>query len=272
MSTIDDLVQLMARLRDPINGCPWDCEQDFQSIAPFTIEEAYEVADAIHHLDENQLQHELGDLLFQVVYHAQMAQEQGMFNFQDVVDSICTKIIERHPHVFSNKPQPKSAKEQSLAWEKRKLTEQKTDANASILADIGRGHPEWIRAVKLQKRAASVGFDWVDWSQVMSKIREETEELHEELVRDDQSAIEDELGDLFFSCINLSRHLDVDPSRVIAKANNKFTQRFMYIEEQLKARQLTLESSELELMEELWEESKNRATRDPLLTDESAAT
>ncbi len=228
-STIAELLAIMARLRDPERGCPWDIEQDFRSIAPYTIEEAYEVADAIDRGALGELREELGDLLLQVVFHARMAEEQGAFDFSDVVAAICDKMIRRHPHVFGE-AKVENAAAQTEAWERMKSAERGA-ADPSALAGIPRGLPEWMRALKLQKRAARVGFDWPGPAEVLAKLDEEIAELRVEI---DAGAaadkLEDELGDVLFVACNLARKLDLDPSAALRRANAKFERRFRHME------------------------------------------
>ena len=225
MST-SKLLEIMRRLRDPEMGCPWDIEQDFSSIAPYTIEEAYEVADAIDNNDMAGLKSELGDLLFQVVFHAQMADEAGHFNYQDVVDAVSEKMIARHPHVFDPGANRLTADEQSQAWEQAKSRDKD-----SVLDGIAGNLPELLKAVKLTKYAAVIGFDWPDVSQVFEKMNEEVAELHEAIDSGDQQHIEEELGDLLFVCANVARHLKVDPSVALRKANKKFEKRVRLVEQ-----------------------------------------
>ncbi len=259
MHSIDELLEIMAALRDPVKGCPWDREQDFSSIAPYTIEEAYEVADAIEHNDMQALRCELGDLLFQVVYHAQLASEKGSFEFKDVVESITAKLLKRHPHVFGNE-KIESAKAQSQAWERHKLQEREAaaqDSIVSLLAGISINLPALSRAQKLQTRAAHAGFDWTNIRDVMAKIEEELQELSNELVEHpDRSRLKEEAGDLLFSCVNLVRHLEVNAESALRSANKKFEQRFRFIEEKLQAQGRSLEDATLEEMDRLWEQSK----------------
>ncbi|HET9485007.1 MAG TPA: nucleoside triphosphate pyrophosphohydrolase, partial [Xanthomonadales bacterium] len=200
----------MARLRDPDGGCPWDLEQDFDTIAPYTIEEAYEVADAIDRRDHAALRDELGDLLLQVVFHAQMAKEAGHFDFGDVVGAICDKMTRRHPHVFAG-AEVADAKAQTLAWEQHKRRERGDEAEASVLDGVSAGMPEWQRALKLTKRAATVGFDWPDAGPVIAKLHEEIEEVRAELAHAprDPQRLTDEIGDVLFVCVNLARHAGV---------------------------------------------------------------
>lgn len=220
------LLDIMRRLRDPETGCPWDIEQDFSTIAPYTIEEAYEVADAIDNNDMECLKSELGDLLFQVVFHAQMADEAGHFNYQDVVDAVSEKMIARHPHVFEPGAVQLSAEAQSQAWEQAKSRDKD-----SVLDGIAGNLPELLKAVKLTRYAAVIGFDWPDVGQVFGKMNEEVAELHEAIDSGDQQHIEEELGDLLFVCANVARHLKVDPSVALRKANKKFEKRFRLVEQ-----------------------------------------
>lgn len=258
MESVVKLLEIMSELRDPDTGCPWDREQDFKSIASYTLEEAYEVVDAI---DRNDMQHlcvELGDLLFQVVYHAQMAREKGWFDFNDVVETINHKLLERHPHVFGNE-KITNAREQSQVWEINKIREQRgADGAAGILADISPNLPALARARKLQLRAATVGFDWSDVPAVQTKLAEEIQELSVEIARQDSKfKIEDELGDLLFSCVNLARHLGIDAESALRKANIKFENRFGYIEQKLARQGKSPEQASLEEMDKLWEEAKD---------------
>lgn len=255
---IEALLDIMARLRDPQDGCPWDVEQDFDSIAPYTIEEAYEVADAIERGDMDDLKDELGDLLLQVVFHAQMAKEEGLFDFSDVVRAICEKMIRRHPHVFGDEEQ-RSAGSVKGRWEKIKAEEKaaKGAKQASILDDVPLSLPALVRAIKLQNRAARVGFDWPDTSQVIDKLNEEMLELSAELAKGgDADRLEDEMGDLLFVYANLARHLNVDPEAALRRANAKFRRRFGRIEEKLAAAGKRPEDSTLEEMDAFWNEAK----------------
>ncbi|MGA9333479.1 MAG: nucleoside triphosphate pyrophosphohydrolase [Rudaea sp.] len=232
MPLINDLLRIMAALRDPKAGCPWDMQQNFASIAPYTIEEAYEVADAIDRGDMRALRDELGDLLFQVVFHARLAEEAGAFGFNDVVDAICDKMIRRHPHVFADE-KVDNVQKQSLAWEqhKRREREQHGDGDTSLLAGISRGLPEWQRAVKLQKRASTIGFDWSDPGPVLDKLAEEIDEVRQELAAGaDPARIADEIGDVLFVCVNLARLAKVDYSAALRGANAKFERRFRRME------------------------------------------
>ncbi len=234
MSDIAELMDIMARLRDPNGGCPWHIKQNFDTIAPYTIEEAYEVADAIDRRDYPALCDELGDLLLQVVFHARMAQEAGHFDFADVVKSICAKMTRRHPHVFAG-GKIDSAEMHVAAWDehKRREREETKDADTSVLAGIAHGLPEWLRALKLQKRAATVGFDWPSVAPVLEKLHEEIEEVRAEFAvqQPDQERLNDEIGDVLFVCVNLARHAKVDFSQALRCANAKFERRFRRMEQ-----------------------------------------
>jgi ATP diphosphatase len=253
----------MARLRDPESGCPWDREQDFSTIAPYTIEEAYEVADAIQHGDLGELRDELGDLLLQVVFHARMAEEQGAFAFGDVVAAICDKMVRRHPHVFAG-ASVDGAEAQREAWERAKERERaakrRSPAGGSLLDDVPRGMAELQRAVKLQKRAARVGFDWGSPEPVLDKFAEEVEEMRAAMQSGQAEDMEDELGDLLFVVTNLARQLSIDPARALRRANAKFELRFRALEQAAGSR-AALEAMSLEEMEALWQQVK-RAQRE----------
>ncbi len=257
-SPIDQLLSIMARLRDPERGCPWDVEQTFASIAPYTVEEAYEVADAIERGDLGDLRDELGDLLLQVVFHARMAEEAGRFDFDDVVRAIVGKLIRRHPHVFGDEAQRSSA-EQTRAWEAIKTQERSAkavDRRAGVLDDVPTGLPAMTRAVKLTKRAGRVGFDWPSAAEVLEKLREETAELEVEIARGDARAMREELGDLLFVCANLARKLDIEPEDALRAANAKFIRRFAAIEDALRGQGRTPEQAGLQEMEALWTAAK----------------
>lgn len=256
---IDELLTLMAALRTPGSGCPWDLEQDFRTIAPYTIEEAYEVADAIERGDLTELKGELGDLLFQTVFHARMAEEQGAFNFEDVARAITEKMKLRHPHVFGD-ADARNAEEQTRQWEAQKAEERAAKGQGGLLDDVPVGLPGLTRAVKLQKRAARIGFDWKNPRDVLDKIAEETSELVDVIDAGDQDRIEDEFGDLLFVIANLSRHLNVDPEAALRRANEKFSRRFRYIERRLGDSGRLGEAS-LEEMEALWIEAKGLERR-----------
>jgi nucleoside triphosphate diphosphatase len=255
------LLEVMARLRDPDGGCPWDLEQDFSTIAPYTIEEAYEVADAIARGDLRHLKDELGDLLLQVVYHAQMAKEAGLFDFDQVAAAIADKMIRRHPHVFGM-AEVDGARAQSRAWEAVKATERASKAEAAegshgVLDDVPLALPALVRAAKLQRRAARVGFDWPEAAQVLDKIDEEIAELRTELQgQANQDRLSDEVGDLLFAVVNLARHLEVDGETALRQANAKFERRFRAIEEALRARGRRLEDASLDELEALWQQAK----------------
>ncbi len=232
--SVERLIEIMALLRDPVRGCPWDLDQDFSTIAPYTIEEAYEVADAIDRDDMPALCDELGDLLFQVVYHAQLASEQGAFDFQDVSAAICTKMIRRHPHVFG--PDGVTGKAATRrSWERIKAQERKAAggemADDSLMAGIGQALPALVRADKIGRRAATVGFDWTDAGAVAAKVREELEELEQARAGRDRQAVCEELGDLLLSVVSLARHLGVDAEESLRQANRKFEARFRLLEQ-----------------------------------------
>ncbi len=248
------LIDVMARLRARDGGCPWDIEQNFRTIAPYTIEEAYEVADAIERNDMAALKDELGDLLFQAVFHARMAEEEGLFDFADVAQGIAEKMVRRHPHVFGDADM-RNADQQTAAWEEQKAEERAARGHGSLLDDVPAGLPGLTRAVKLQKRAARVGFDWTQAKDVLAKIAEETAELDEAMETKDPDKIEEEFGDLLFVLANLSRHLKIDPESALRRTNEKFIQRFRYIEERLGER---LAEASLDEMEALWTEAKSR--------------
>ena len=263
--TLSDLLNIMRRLRDPVNGCPWDLEQDFDTIAPYTIEEAYEVGEAIADRDMEALKDELGDLLFQVVFHAQMANEAGTFSFADVVEAVCEKMISRHPHVFAG-ASVEDADAQTTAWEEHKKRERDEKARTggevpSALDGVAKGYPALMRAVKLSKRAARVGFDWPDTTRVLDKLNEEMAELTDELVLAAQSganqeAIESEFGNVLFAYANLARFIDVDPERALRGANRRFEQRFRRIENILAEQGQRPEDQTLEELENLWQQVK----------------
>ena len=250
------LLAIMARLRDPARGCPWDIEQDFASIAPYTVEEAYEVADAIARQDWQGLKGELGDLLLQVVYHSQMAAEAGHFAFPDVARSVADKMIARHPHVFGTESREKSAAQQVQDWEALKARERAATAATGVLDDVALALPALMRAVKLQNRAARVGFDWPHADDVLEKIAEELRELVEARDQHTQAEVEEEFGDLLFAIANLARHLQVDPETALRAANAKFTRRFRAIEAALAAQGRRPQDSSLAEMDALWNEAK----------------
>ena len=259
---IERLLEIMRRLRDPDTGCPWDIEQDFDSIAPYTIEEAYEVADAIQRRDWPELEGELGDLLLQSVYHTQMGAEAGLFSFQSVVRNISNKMVARHPHVFGDESRDKSAEQQTRDWEAIKAAERAGKAQRGTLDGVAIGLPALLRAYKLQKRAARVGFDWPSTDDVIAKIAEEAAELVEARDTLSQNEIEEEFGDMLFVMANLGRHLGIDPEAALRAANAKFTRRFEGVEMKLAERGKTPADSDLAEMDALWDAVKadERAT------------
>ncbi|MBC7142482.1 MAG: nucleoside triphosphate pyrophosphohydrolase [Rhodobacteraceae bacterium] len=250
------LLEIMARLRDPETGCPWDIEQDFATIAPYTIEEAYEVADAIERGEWDELEGELGDLLFQTVYHAQMGAEAGHFDFESVTRAISDKMVARHPHVFGDESRDKSAEDQSRDWERMKAAERSGKAAKGTLDGVAMGLPALTRAVKLQNRAARVGFDWPSTGEVIDKIAEEARELIEARETLTEAETFEEFGDLLFVVANLARHLKIDPEAALRAANAKFTRRFAAIEAALTARGKRPEESDLAEMDALWDAAK----------------
>ncbi len=260
-SPMERLRALMARLRDPETGCPWDVEQDFASIAPHTIEEAYEVADAIARGDMMGLKDELGDLLFQVVFHARMAEESGLFDLDDVARAVTGKMIRRHPHVFGD-TEITDAAAQTRAWEDHKAAEREAAAKASgrvpsVLDGVTRGIPSLSRAMKLQRRAARVGFDWARREDVLAKVREELDEIAEEMVQaEPREKLDEELGDLLFAVVNLARVHDIDPEESLRRANSKFERRFRKVEQYLAEKGKTPANSNLEEMDRLWDAVK----------------
>ena len=253
---MDRLLEIMERLRDPETGCPWDIEQDFASIAPYTVEEAHEVADAIERQDWDDLRDELGDLLLQSVFHAQIAQDRGLFDFDAVAKAICDKMIARHPHVFGTESRDKSAAQQTADWEAIKAAERAGKAETGVLDGIAMGLPALTRAVKLQKRAARVGFDWPSTDEVVAKITEEAAELAEARDKLTQAEVTEEFGDLLFVMANLARHLEVDPEAALRAANAKFTRRFNKIEAFLAAEGKRPADSDLAEMDALWNRAK----------------
>ena len=273
--SIEDLLRIMATLRDPVRGCPWDVKQDFATIAPYTIEEAYEVADAIDRKDYADLRDELGDLLLQVVFHARMAEEAGHFAFTDVVDAICAKMLRRHPHVFPDADgkllSVEDADAQTAAWEelKRRERQDKGDADTSVLAGVSRGLPEWQRAYKLQKRASTIGFDWSDPGPVLDKLEEEIAEVRSELAAAaeidthdvaakaaNRARLEDEIGDVLFVAVNLARLAKVDYSQALRAANAKFERRFRRMEALAQAENTQLDGKSLTEQDAYWERAK----------------
>lgn len=254
---ITRLLDIMARLRDPRGGCPWDLQQNFSTIAPYTIEEAYEVADAIERNDLPQLRDELGDLLFQIAFHSQLAKEQGAFAFDDVVAAICDKMERRHPHVFGT-ARIEDAEQQTIAWEEQKRRERAV-MHDSVLDDVPVGLPALTRANKLGKRAAQVGFEWADVSGAIDKVQEEIGELRQEIAAGaDPSEVELELGDLLFCLVNVCRYLKIDPENALRLTNAKFERRFRHIERRLNEQGKTPKESTLEEMDRLWDEAKHQ--------------
>lgn len=264
---VNRLREVMARLRDPRNGCPWDLEQTFASLARHTIEEAYEVAETVHRNDMDELCDELGDLLFQVIFYARIAEEQGAFDFFDVTECVTEKLIRRHPHVFGDAT-VSSAAEQTEAWERLKAAERDAMAAArgyehpSILDGVSKALPALTRARKIQGRAARAGFDWSDLDGVFAKVREEIGELQCELRHSSPSKarIEDELGDLLFSCVNLARHLGTDPEEALRSANGRFAKRFRHMEYALRLQGLTPDVASPLVLEALWENAKRESS------------
>ena len=262
---ISRLIEIMAQLRTPVTGCPWDLEQSFATIAPYTIEEAYEVADAIARSDLEDLRDELGDLLLRVVFHARMAEEQGAFSFGDVVEAITRKMIRRHPHVFADSSGQLTPSDVKGAWERIKA-EEKAERQArrsdtapehgGLLANVKAGQPALTRAMALQRKASSVGFDWNDPRAVLEKIREEADEIEAALDSGNPSDIAAETGDLMFALVNLARHVKADPELALCKTNIKFERRFAYIERALHAQGRSLEDASLAEMDALWNDAK----------------
>jgi ATP diphosphatase len=255
---IGRLIEVMAALRHPETGCPWDLQQDFASIAPYTIEEAYEVADAIERGDLEHLKDELGDLLLQVVFHARMAEERGAFNFGAVVEAITSKLLRRHPHVFGDLGRHSPAEVERL-WARIKEDERQAQGlrpAQGVLADVPVALPALARALKLQAKASTVGFDWNDPRAVLAKIREEADEIERALDRDDKGEIASEAGDLLFAVVNLARHAGADPEAVLRQTNGKFERRFRFIEDRLAQQGRAPAEASLEEMDRLWEEAK----------------
>ncbi|WP_314959875.1 nucleoside triphosphate pyrophosphohydrolase [Bradyrhizobium cosmicum] len=263
---ISRLIEIMAALRTPVTGCPWDLEQDFATIAPYTIEEAYEVVDAINRGDLDDLCEELGDLLLQVVFHAQMASEQNAFAFGDVVEAITRKMIRRHPHVFADKDGNLASPHVKEVWDRIKAEEkaeraarrppEEVPSHKSLLSGVKAGQPALTRAMELQRKASTVGFDWNDPRAVLQKIREEADEIEAALDRNDKQEVAEETGDLMFALVNLARHVDADPEAALRATNAKFERRFAFIERALEAQGRTLEQASLAEMDALWNEAK----------------
>src|SRR4051794_18389310 len=262
---ISRLLEIMAMLRTPDSGCPWDLQQNFATVAPYTIEEAYEVADAIARGDLDDLRDELGDLLLQVVFHARMAEERNAFSFGDVVEAITRKMIRRHPHVFADSNGQLTPADVKGAWERIKAEEKaeraarqpaEAGSTPSLLSSVKAGQPALTRAMDLQRKASSVGFDWNDPRAVLHKIREEADEIEAALDRNDKAEMAAETGDLLFALVNLARHVDADPEQALRATNAKFERRFGYIERTLAAQGRTLEQTSLEEMDALWNAAK----------------
>jgi ATP diphosphatase len=276
---ISGLLDIMAQLRTPGSGCPWDLEQNFTTIAPYTIEEAYEVADAIARGDLADLRDELGDLLLQVVFHARMAEEQHAFSFGDVVEAITRKMIRRHPHVFADSSGRLTPSDVKGAWDRIKAEEKAERAarrpaedasHTSLLSSVKAGQPALSRAMELQRKASSVGFDWNDPRAVLHKIREEADEIEAALDRGDADELAEETGDLLFALVNLARHVGADPEMALRGTNAKFERRFAYIERALAAQGRSLEGASLEEMDALWDEAKSAETGDSPTTQSSS--
>ena len=262
---IDRLVQVMARLRDKDKGCPWDLEQNFKTIAPHTLEETYEVVEAIESGDPKAMKDELGDLLFQVIFHAQMGREGGLFTLDEIATHVADKMIERHPHVFADRD-ASTAGAVVVNWEQDKAAKREAQARAenrpiSALDGVSTALPAATRAVKLQNRAARVGFDWADARDILAKIKEEIAELEAEMKSADQDAIEDEFGDLFFALVNLARRLEVDPETALRRTNRKFERRFREIEKRLAANGRAMGDASLDEMENIWRAIKDEEKR-----------
>ena len=260
---VDDLLYLMRRLRDPVSGCPWDLKQSYQSIAPSTLEEAYEVVDAIEREDYPNLKEELGDLLFQTIFYSQLASEEKRFSFAEVVDALVTKLIRRHPHVFHDGTLHGESDTQKVAetavkhnWEAIKQQERDAKGVGGVLADVPLALPAVTRAIKLQKRASRIGFDWPDVKGVMMKLLEEIRELTDAAEAADQAGVEAEMGDLLFTCINVARHLEVDPESALRAANNKFVTRFQCMEQEAAEAGKVLSLLPHDELERLWLQAK----------------
>ena len=260
MKNMNKLLEIMAALREPETGCPWDIKQTFETIVPYTLEEAYEVADSIERGHMEELKDELGDLMFQVVFYAQMAKEQGLFEFDDVLQAINNKLVRRHPHVFAGADYT-DEKALNDAWEKSKAAERDdkvVEEKASVLAGVASALPALKRSQKLQNRAARVGFDWPEVEPVLDKMEEEIQELREAIKNQDQQNVFEETGDIIFACVNLARHLDVDAEEALRHGNKKFETRFSYIEQRLNGEARDINECSLEELEKLWQESKKQ--------------
>ncbi len=265
---VEDLLTLMSRLRDPKDGCPWDQEQSYRTIAPSTIEEAYEVVDAIERENYDHLREELGDLLFQVIFYSQLAQEEQRFGFADIVSELVTKLVRRHPHVFPGNTLESRAGDVAqdgtgesdaaikARWEALKKEERAAKGQQGVLDDVPLNLPALTRAAKLQKRASQIGFDWPDISGVLDKIEEEVQELRQAIKESDSAAIKDEMGDLLFALVNCCRHLKVEPESSLRGTNSKFERRFHFIESNLQDLGLTPDDASLEQMDALWDQAK----------------
>lgn len=264
MSNIEKLIGIMATLRDPERGCPWDLEQGFDTIVPHTLEEAYEVAETIETGDMGALCGELGDLLFQVVFYARLAEEKGLFDFSQVVEEISDKLVRRHPHVFGDETVA-DAEAQTLAWEAQKAderAERSTNKSVSVLSGVAMSLPALTRSVKLQKRAARVGFDWPEITPIFDKVREELDEVYEEMQKDisvaaNKRRLEEEMGDLIFACTNLARYADINPESALRRCNRKFEKRFAHMEMLVAQKGLSLEALDLGTWDQLWEQAKS---------------
>lgn len=263
LSGMQSLLEVMSALRDPDTGCPWDLKQTFSSIVPHTLEEAYEVADAIYRDDMDDIKAELGDLLFQVVFYSQLAAEKQTFTFDQVAQAMTEKLIRRHPHVFSTPQQDMSDEGLNRQWQAIKKQERKSKSgvdDSSILSAIPEGLAPLMRATKIQKKCATVGFDWPDLAPVVDKVREEVDEIAEAqaAIPKNQQHVEEEVGDLLFAVVNLARHLDVDPERALHLANNKFINRFQHIERHFSESGVKLRDTSLDDMEAVWQQAKQQ--------------
>ncbi|MFS1523381.1 nucleoside triphosphate pyrophosphohydrolase [Microbulbifer sp. 2304DJ12-6] len=268
--SLEDLLYLMSRLRNPRSGCPWDLKQTFASIAPCTIEEAYEVAEAIEAADYEHLREELGDLLFQVIFYAQLGREQGCFDFAHIVDTLVRKLVRRHPHIFPDgtldceaDAGDVDAVQVKRNWEAIKAAERNVKGEAGVLAGVAVGLPAMTRAAKLQKRAAQVGFDWPDIQGVLDKIEEEIAELREAVALGDRRHVEEELGDLVFSCVNAARHLKLDPEAILRRSNRKFERRFGAVEAALQTQGRRFADASLRELDRLWKRAKAEQAPEP---------
>ena len=257
MTSITTLLETMRMLRDKDKGCPWDIEQTLESLSPCVVEEAYEVADAIARKDYNNLKEELGDVLLQVVFHAEIANELKLFNFDEIVDTLNKKLIRRHPHVFEDAPKPLSAQEQTQAWDAIKAQEKNSQDTLNTFDDIPSSLPPILKAKKIQKKASKKGFDWKESIDVIEKVEEELKELKLEIQQNNKENIQDELGDLLFSIINLSRHLEIDASEAINQANHKFVKRFRLMEEEISKDNQEIDNLTSDELEEFWVKIKS---------------